>query len=209
MFTSCQDDYDDTALWDTVNNLEDRLAALEEWQNEANHNIQSLYELINTTDYITSVSPYLEDGIEVGYLITFLHTDPIIIYHGKKGDTGAPGQDGQDGQDGADGYTPQIGLTQEADGNWYWTLDGELMLDPQGNPIRANGLDGQDGEDGQDGKPGADGKPGQDGEDGQDGQPGQDGAPAPVPQISLGSKLADGTYYGLDGKEQSTPDNTA
>ena len=212
LFTSCQDDYDDTALWDTVNDLEQRLAALEEWQNEVNHNIQSLYELINTTDYITSVTPYLEGGKEVGYTITFLHSDPIVIYHGEKGDKG---EDGQAGQDGQDGYTPQIGLTQEADGNWYWTLDGELMLDPQGNPIRANGLDGQDGEDGQDGKPGsdgkpgADGKPGQDGEDGQDGQDGQPGAPAPVPQISLGSKLAGGTYYGLDGREQSRPDSTA
>ena len=66
VFTSCQDDYDDTALWDTVNDLEQRLAALEEWQNEVNHNIQSLYELINTTDYITSVTPYLEGGKEVG-----------------------------------------------------------------------------------------------------------------------------------------------
>ena len=209
MFTSCQDDYDDTALWDTVNDLEQRLAALEEWQNEVNHNIQSLYELINTTDYITSVTPYLEGGKEVGYTITFLHSDPIVIYHGEKGDKG---EDGQAGQDGQDGYTPQIGLTQEADGNWYWTLDGELMLDPQGNPIRANGLDGQDGEDGQDGKPGADGKPGQDGKPGvagEDGEDGEDGAPAPVPQISLGSTLTGGTYYGLDGKKQTTPDSTA
>ena len=209
MFTSCQDDYDDTALWNTVNDLEQRLAALEEWQNEVNHNIQSLYELINTTDYITSVTPYLEGGKEVGYTITFLHSDPIVIYHGEKGDKG---EDGQAGQDGQDGYTPQIGLTQEADGNWYWTLDGELMLDPQGNPIRANGLDGQDGEDGQDGKPGADGKPGQDGKpgaDGEDGEDGEDGAPAPVPQISLGSTLTGGTYYGLDGKKQTTPDSTA
>ena len=209
LLTSCQDDYDDTALWDTVNDLEQRLAALEEWQNEVNHNIQSLYELINTTDYITSVTPYLEGGKEVGYTITFLHSDPIVIYHGEKGDKG---EDGQAGQDGQDGYTPQIGLTQEADGNWYWTLDGELMLDPQGNPIRANGLDGQDGEDGQPGQPGADGKPGQDGKpgtDGEDGEDGEDGAPAPVPQISLGSTLTGGTYYGLDGKKQTTPDSTA
>ena len=44
LFTSCQDDYDDTALWETVSDHEERLAALEEWQNEVNHNIQSLYE---------------------------------------------------------------------------------------------------------------------------------------------------------------------
>ena len=209
VFTSCQDDYDDTALWDTVNDLEQRLAALEEWQNEVNHNIQSLYELINTTDYITSVTPYLEGGKEVGYTITFLHSDPIVIYHGEKGDKG---EDGQAGQDGQNGYTPQIGLTKGEDGNWYWTLDGELMTDSQGNPIRANGLDGQDGEDGEDGQPGAEGKPGQDGKpgtDGEDGEDGEDGAPAPVPQISLGSTLTGGTYYGLDGREQSRPDSTA
>ena len=192
MFTSCRDDYDDTALWDTVNNHEQRLAALEEWQNEVNHNIQSLYTLINTTDYITSVTPLVEGGVEVGYTITFLHSDPITIYHGQKGDKGEQGDKGDQGeqgiagQDGADGHTPQIGLTQEADGNWYWTLDGALMLDPQGNPIRANGEDGQDGQDG------ADGEDGQDGTDGKPGQDGQDGAPAPVPQISLGSSITEG-----------------
>ena len=144
-----------------------------------------------------------------GYTITFLHSDPIVIYHGEKGDKGEYGQAGQDGQD---GYTPQIGLTKGEDGNWYWTLDGELMLDPQGNPIRANGLDGQDGEDGQPGQPGADGKPGQDGKpgaDGEDGEDGEDGTPAPTPQIKLGRTLTGGTYYGLDGKKQTTPDSTA
>ena len=172
LLTSCQDDYDDTALWDAVNNHEERLAALEQWQEETNHNIQSLYTLINTTDYITSVTPYLEGGEEVGYTITFLHSDPIVIYHGEKGDkgdkgeqgdkgdTGEQGDKGEQGDTGADGHTPQIGLTQEADGNWYWTLDGQLMTDPQGNPIRANGEDGKDGQDGTDGEDGQDGTPG-------------------------------------------------
>ena len=218
VLTSCQDDYDDTALWDTVNDLEQRLAALEEWQEQVNQNIQSLHQLINTTDYITSVTPYLEGGKEVGYTITFLHSDPITIYHGKKGDkgdkgeqgdTGDKGEQGDKGDTGADGYTPQIGLTQQDDGNWYWTLDGQLMTDPQGNPIRANGIDGQDGADGEDGEDGADGKPGQDGQDGKPGQDGQDGAPAPVPQIKLGSTLTGGTYYDNDGTKQTRPDSTA
>ena len=219
VLTSCQDDYDDTALWDTVNDLEQRLAALEEWQEQVNQNIQSLHQLINTTDYITSVTPYLEGGKEVGYTITFLHSDPITIYHGKKGDkgdkgeqgdTGDKGEQGDKGDTGADGYTPQIGLTKgEADGNWYWTLDGQLMTDPQGNPIRANGIDGQDGADGEDGEDGADGKPGQDGQDGKPGQDGQPGAPAPTPQIKLGSTLTGGTYYDNDGTKQPSPDSTA
>ena len=208
VLTSCQDDYDDTALWDTVNDHEQRLAALEEWQEQVNHNIQSLYTLINTTDYITSVTPYLEGGVEVGYTITFLHSDPIVIYHGKKGDKGEQGdkgdkgdtgEQGDKGDTGADGHTPLIGLTQEADGNWYWTLDGQLMTDPQGYPIRANGEDGKDGQDGADGEDGQDGTPGQDGRPGADGE---DGTPAPVPQIGLGSSITEGTIMTDNGTKQ-------
>ena len=183
-----------------MNNHEQRLAALEEWQEQVNQNIQSLHQLINTTDYITSVTPLVEGGQEVGYTITFLHSDPITIYHGKKGDKGEQGDKGDKGDTGADGYTPQIGLTQQEDGNWYWTLDGQLMTDPQGNPIRANGEDGKDGQDGTDGEDGQDGTPGQDGQPGVDGE---DGTPAPTPQISLGSSLTTGTIMTDNGTKQA------
>ena len=153
---ACSDDYDDTALWEQVNDNTSRIEALEQWQDEVNNNIAALQQLLNTTDYITSVTPVMKNGKEVGYTISFRNSDPITIYHGEKGDKGdkgdqgeqgeqgiqgEPGKDGADGADGSDGkdgYTPQIGLTQQTDGNWYWTLDGELMLDPNGDPIRAN-----------------------------------------------------------------------
>ena len=61
------------------------------------------------------------------------------------------------------------------------------MKDEEGNPIRANGLDGQDGEDGKDG---ADGEDGKDGQNGRPGSTGPAGRPAPTPQVSLGSKLS-------------------
>ena len=148
-----------------VSDHEQRLSDLEEWQDQVNRNIASLQRLLNTTDYITAVTPLMEGGEEVGYTISFLNSDPINIYHGKKGDEGDKGEPGEQGDD---GHTPQIGLTQGTDGNWYWTLDGELMLDKDNNPIRANGEDGQQG---------------------QQGQPGQSGASAPTPQIKLGSTL--------------------
>ena len=122
-FTTC-DDYDDTALWEAVNGLEERIAALEQWQDETNNNIAALQKLLTTNDMITSVTPVMMGDETVGYTISFLHSDPITIYHGKKGDKG---------EDGVDGSTPQIGLTQQTDGNWYWTLNGELMTDSKGN----------------------------------------------------------------------------
>ena len=164
-FTAC-DDYDDTALWEQVNDNTSRIEALEQWQNEVNNNIAALQQLLNTNDMITSVTPVTLGGEVTGYTITFLHSDPITIYHGEKG------------EDGADGSTPQIGLTRQEDGNWYWTLDGELMLDPNGDPIRANGDKGEQGEDGDKGDTGATGQP---------------GTSAPTPQIKLGSSITSGT----------------
>lgn len=186
---ACADDYDDSALWDKVNDHEERLAALEKWQEQTNQSIAAMQELLNTTDMITGVTAVTEDGETVGYTITFLHSDPITIYNGAKG---------ADGEDGADGQTPQIGLAQAAEGNWYWTLNGETLTDADGNPIRANGLDGADGEDGEDGATGPEGQP---------------GTSAPTPQILLGSSIpasgtvqtdggttiADAWYLSVDG----------
>ena len=180
---ACADDYDDSALWDKVNDHEERLAALEKWQEQTNQSIAAMQELLNTTDMITGVTAVTEDGETVGYTITFLHSDPITIYNGAKG------ADGEDGADGADGQTPQIGLAQAEDGNWYWTLNGELLTDAQGNPIRANGLDGADGADGEDGATGP------------EGPQGNDGTSAPTPQILLGSNIpASGNVQTDNGK---------
>ena len=179
---ACADDYDDSALWDKVNDHEERLAALEKWQEQTNQSIAAMQELLNTTDMITGVSAVSEGGQTVGYTITFLHSDPITIYNGAKG------------EDGADGQTPQIGLAQAEDGNWYWTLNGELLTDAQGNPIRANGLDGADGADGEDGEDGATGP---------EGPQGNDGTSAPTPQILLGSSITSGTIKTDNGQKDT------
>lgn len=157
-FAACK--YDDSALWEQVNqNTEElaaqaaRIAALEAWQAETNTNIEALQTLLSTTDYITAVTPVVKDGVEVGFTISFLNTPAITIYHGTKGDKGDKGD------------TPQIGAAQAEDGNWYWTLNGELLTDTDGNPIRANGTQGGQGDQG------------------------PAGDDAPLPQLATGKKL--------------------
>lgn len=152
--------YDDSELWEQVNqNTEElaaqaaRIAALEAWQAETNTNIEALQTLLSTTDYITAVTPVVKDGVEVGFTISFLNTPAITIYHGTKGDKGDKGD------------TPQIGATQADDGNWYWTLNGEFLTDTDGNPIRANGTQGEQGDQG------------------------PAGDDAPLPQLATGAKL--------------------
>ncbi len=146
---SCE--YDDSAVWDEINSLNDRVATLEQLCNQMNTNISSLQSLVNAlqqNDYITAVVPITEGSKTIGYTITFAKGDPITIYHGQDGKDGANGKDGADGKD---GYTPTIGVAKADDGVYYWTLDGEWLTDAEGNKIQANGKDGADGEDGEGG----------------------------------------------------------
>ena len=164
---SCK--YDDSDLVERVDNLEGRLAKLEEQCKQINANINSLQIIVNAlkeANHITSISNLVENGVEIGYKIEFAKSDPIHIYHGKAGADGARGEDG---------YTPLIGVKKDKDGIYYWTLDGNWLTDNDGNKVRAQGLDGKDGYNGKDGKDGEDGKDGKDGKDGYNGSDGKDG----------------------------------
>jgi len=148
--------------------------------NQMNTNITSLQAIVdalNKKDYIASVSPFDQEGEEAGYKISFTSGKTITIYHGKNGQNGEDGKDGidgEDGEDGKDGSTPIIGV-KLFNGVYYWTLNGEWLLDDDGNKIKAIGTDGEDGKDGQDGATGPQGPAGENGEDGKDGENGKDG----------------------------------
>ena len=175
--TSCQ--FDDSALWSkldeygqSIKDHEQRISALEELCKQMNTNIEALQTLVDALekrDYVTNVSEVRSNGEVIGYTISFAYSDTITIYHGQDG------KDGANGADGKDGYTPQIGVMKDTDNIYYWTLDGEWLLDGKGNKIKAVGTDGADGKDGQDGANGTDGKDGQNGTNGSDGKDGQDG----------------------------------
>ena len=142
------DNYDDSALWDQVNSNTERIEALESWQEQTNANITSLQKLLNSSDYITAVTPLTENNKEIGYTLYFLHSDPIIIYHGEKGDKGDKGDPGEqgrpgtDGEDGASGDTPIIGVAQE-NGVYYWTVNGDWLLDDNGKKMPVSGTNGE------------------------------------------------------------------
>lgn len=158
MLSSCK--YDDSELWNEVRDHENRIAQLESLCNQMNTNISSLQTMVAAlqgNDYVTSITPVTSGGKTIGYTINFSKSGPVTIYHGNDGKDGIDGTDGTDGQD---GHTPIIGVRQSSDGNYYWTLDGNWLLDDNGNKIKANGTDGKDGIDGEDGKDGANGQDG-------------------------------------------------
>lgn len=150
LVSSCSE-YDDTEIWNKLSDHENRIVKLEELCRQMNTNITALQTIVNAlqkNDYITNVAPVREDGKIIGYTITFAYSDTITIYHGEDG---VDGEDGADGQNGKDGYTPKIGVMKDSDGVYYWTVDGEWLLDAKGNKIKAQGIDGSNGANGIDG----------------------------------------------------------
>ena len=76
---SCNSDYDDSALTGRVDDLENRVAKLEELCKQMNTNISSLQTLVNALqnkDCITSVVPITKDGEIIGYTISFTQSAP-------------------------------------------------------------------------------------------------------------------------------------
>lgn len=147
--------YDDAALWDQIKIHEERISKLETLCNQMNTNISSLQTIVSAlqnNDYVTNVSPIKENGKEIGYTIAFSKSGSVTIYHGN---------------DGKDGLTPVIGVKQDTDGIYYWTVNGDWLCDASGNKIPTTGNDGQDG------------------------APGENGADAVTPQL----KIEDAYWY--------------
>ena len=85
--------------------------------NKMNTNVSSLQNLVvalQNRDYVVDVQPVIVEGIVVGYTIFFSNSLPVTVYHGN---------------DGEDGNVPVIGVKKGEDGLYYWTVDGEWILD--------------------------------------------------------------------------------
>ena len=116
----CCSKYDDTALKNDIKTLQEKVETLERRCDEMNSNISSLRSLIEAVQAqkkITDVS-----STSTGYVITFSDNTSITLNHGK------------------DGSTPAISVRQDADGLWYWLLNGDWLLDATGKKIRATGI---------------------------------------------------------------------
>lgn len=125
--------YDDAELWEKYNNLENRVQTLEGLCREMNTNIESLetiLEALNANEHVSNIAPIVEDGKVVGYTITFTGGESVTIYN-HTNSTGA---------------APELGVAKGDDGVYYWTLNGEWLLDEAGEKVKAEGTDGKDGQ---------------------------------------------------------------
>ena len=117
--------FDDSAIWEELLNHKERIERLEAECNRLNSNmvaLQTVLEALQANDYVTDIVKIMEDGVEVGYSITFAKGGTVTIYHGT---------------DGEDGGAPEIGIKKASDGQYYWTADDEWLTGEDGEKIPA------------------------------------------------------------------------
>lgn len=92
IFTSCEPTpYDDSAVLDKINGLEERVDELEERIDELEAKsdkaaediaaLRAIIDVLESRDYVTSVTPIMNGDEVVGYTITFANSAPLTIYN--------------------------------------------------------------------------------------------------------------------------------
>ena len=103
--------------------------ALQQQVRQLNINLAALTRIVSAlqdNDYLISTTPFVEDGVPVGWLLNFSKSGLVVIYSSGVSES------------------PQIGVRQDSDGVYYWTLDGEWLLSDDGSKVRAEGPMGAD-----------------------------------------------------------------
>lgn len=114
LFAACNK-YDDSAIRSDLDALKTKVEGLEKTLNQTVTDLQALSKKLDNKLTVTSVT---ESGSS--YVIAFSDGTTATISNGK------------------DGVTPVIGI-KEVDGMYYWTVNGELVVDAQGKPIPVAG----------------------------------------------------------------------
>lgn len=105
-----------------VKAMEERVAALEKQVQSLNNDLRTINLLLSGKYFIESVSA-MQDGSGYQLVMTGSDGHSFIqnIYNGK------------------DAQAPVVSVRKDADGQYYWTVNGEWLLE-NGQKVRANGL---------------------------------------------------------------------
>lgn len=116
--------YDDSALWDKVNDLDGRVQTLETTVKGMNTSITSLKGIVEALDGGKVITK--TESTADGYVLTLSDGSTLTLKNGK------------DGKD-----APVIGVKADTDGVYYWTIttDGktEFLKDAEGGKLKVSG----------------------------------------------------------------------
>ena len=105
-------------IWDELDELDNRVTALEEIAQKMNSDIAAIQTILNAIQnnvFVTDVIKTPE-----GYTIQFSDGTSAVISNGTDGSN-----------------APVISIKQDTDGNYYWTINGEWLI-VDGERVRAN-----------------------------------------------------------------------
>lgn len=103
LLVGCSDDYDDSKLWQNLDELKERIEALETKIGQMNTEIGALRKIVDEAVTVVRVEKTTD-----GYTIYFSDNTTAAITDGRNGDSGAD--------------APVIGVKQDTDGVYYWTI---------------------------------------------------------------------------------------
>ena len=123
--------YNDADLKQSIDELDGRVEALEQFRDQVQSEIASLSEILNKLQSSATINNVVANS-NGSYTINFSDGTSVTI---------------KDGEDGEDGLTPpSLTLVQGEDGEYYWAWENEdgsfdFIQDDQGNRIPATGPD--------------------------------------------------------------------
>ena len=115
LLTAC---YDDSEMKSRLDQVDQRLATVESQVTSLNSQLTQLQELIDGKLFISDITD-TEDGKHV---ITFVNA------YGEMSTMTL-----------SDGQSPDVSVKQAPDGKWYWAVNGDYLLDKDGNKVPVTG----------------------------------------------------------------------
>lgn len=115
MVSGCR--FDDSDIWDELNDHETRILAIENVINNDLASISAIVAALNQKVYVENVAT-----VDGGFTITFTNGKSYTVTNGEAG------------------HTPLISVKQDEDGAYYWTVDGEWLLDSGNEKVRADAI---------------------------------------------------------------------
>ena len=120
----------DTLHGDRMEQIGARVEKLEEMVLDFNNQLAQLQVIVNTIHehgYITQIV----QNADGSYALRMSTGQTVTLRNGERGKDGTA-------------KTLDMNAKEDADGNWYWTLNGDWLLGEDGKKIRVNPTDGQD-----------------------------------------------------------------
>lgn len=121
-FAACE--YDDTEVQNRLDDLDGKVAELEQQVKALNADLSTLGDLIAGKQFISGVTDN-GDGSYTLTLVTSAGASTTVTI-----------------RDGKDAVAPRIGVKQDTDGKYYWTLDGEFIPKEGGGNLPVSGENG-------------------------------------------------------------------